>query len=112
MTWLERFAEARVRGHFTTDDRQAACSWLSCAVGEHGQQGTLIPVTWAKFGPDTFDHVGPYHKDGTYPSPIDYTLKHHGYEFYDLIKNNRIDEAEALYHAIGDRVLELKREAS
>lgn len=107
-TWLERFEAARTRGGFTSDDVQAACSWLSCAVGEHSQQGTLIPVRWTPVGP--LVDIGPYKTaSGEYPTPTDGHLKDWGTRFYELVRDNMIDAAERLYFQIGDRVLELKR---
>lgn len=109
---MERFAEARDRKTFTHDDQMAACSWMSCAVGEHGQQGTLVPANWIHVGPITGMEVGPYQRDGQYPVPRDGYLKNWGTQFYELVKANNVDAAEALFHVIGDRVLEIKREAT
>src|SRR5436190_24089275 len=101
-TWRERIAEARTRGRFTAEDRQAWCGPLTCLVGEtinrvFGRYTPLLwcQVNWTDYGTFRFSR-GSGFNDG---------LLH-------ALNENDFDFVESRLDAIEDRALQLKREAS
>lgn len=86
-------AAAKHRGEFTEAEVERAASWDTCAVGERrAAMPLVVTVQW-----------------GT-PWPADRRLRHLGYDFYQALKANAVDDAEAVLDAIEGRTLELERE--
>ncbi len=95
-TWRERIAEARVRGHFSKEDRDDAGTWKRCAVGEHHE---VLPLV-IKYVP-----IGQYRV-----GPEDNALGCDGSDFYAAVWDQNFDAAESALARIEDRILVLKRE--
>ena len=102
-SWRERIVAARARGGFTIDDKTAAGSWPTCAVGEqHAALPDVVvyePSTFSASGvvptDDVLTRLGSGHRDG----------------FCGAVLCDDATLAETLLDAIEDRVLALKREA-
>ena len=97
-TWRERVIAAKARGTFTRDECSAACSWLTCAVGE--QRASLPQVV--------------IYVNGV--APEDDVLAHLGSDFGTgfawAVSRADFGLAERILDQIEDRVLQLKREAT
>ena len=77
-TWRERLTRAKRRGRFLNEDRRTACSWTTCAVGEH--QGEFKP--------------------GFHTVPYSDVLRGLGRGFTNAVWDGTVDEAESLYEKI------------
>ena len=100
-TWRERIVEARVRGWFTDDDRQAASSYTTCKVGEEGRRaGLYILRELVEFSERMAAPLRPHNWECD------------GILFWKAVCVNDFNEADRLADAIEDRALQLKREAT
>ncbi len=90
--WTDRLAAAVKRGKFTTEDKNLAGNWVSCAVGEAPRSVTKVTV---RFDPK-----------GTRPEDND--LEELGMQFYEAVRDQHVGEAVDTYHSIRARVRALK----
>lgn len=114
MMWLERILAAEERQKngevpFTQDDRLAAQSWFTCAVGEQVARGVALQVEWF----DTAAIDQPYKRadDGLIPYPLDLEIRQAGLEFVDAVWSQNPSKAEECLAKVEGRALQLKREA-
>ena len=104
--WIERIAAAEARGKFTRRDRERAVGWSTCAVGEAHAAHPLVVTFWHTWS----EWVEFYNARGVgLTGPTDRLLGKLGLQFDDAVAAHNVPEAARVYHAIQDRVLELKR---
>lgn len=96
MTWRERIAEARRRGHFSYLDGRLAGDFRTCAVGEQHKMLPDVVILSLTVEQET---------------AVDDELTRLGLDFPIAVMFDDFEQAETVLDAIEDRVLQLKREA-
>ena len=101
MDWRERIEQARARGEFTQEDRDAIGAFHTCMVGEAAQR---------VLGKGMYDHDFLFHPLRDRLIELGYDEEIPGHRPIRAITGNHFDEAERCLERIEAEALKIKRE--